>query len=229
MSPDAEDGKFYRSMGILTMITLCFLFYGAIGAVLFTIHAYQKGDAASRNASYYRGRLVFYGMLYFGQGMFRFLVQGAYVLSTQGNGRLMPPQKVVAGVIFYPEIHIFLGCFYVLNGLWAIKRGMKGERESTGPSDPWFQRSIGLNYLCYFVLVVMTEMALPDGPNPGAAVVTVVTLNGHLLLAWLDDRAQSTPEVMDDAYFWEGKAPAPEEKQEQAKLVEEPEEPEDQA
>jgi hypothetical protein len=100
------------------------------------------------------------------------------------------PVGLVGGLIWYPEFHIVLGITFVGNGLYAMARGLG----LFGNSSRLFQYSIGFNYVLYLVLVVLVEMSLAPGANPGAPIATVVTLNGHVLLAFLEEKARSTPE-----------------------------------
>jgi hypothetical protein len=144
--------------------------------------------------------MVFYGLLFMGLGVFRFLAQGSYILATMGGGRLDAPVGVVGGMIWYPAIEIFLGITFVGNGLHAMARGLSLVRPSK-EGDRFFQYAIALNFVLYIILVVLVEFSLTPGPHPGAPVVTVVMVNGHLLLAFLDEKAQSTPETLTDAYY----------------------------
>ena len=76
--------------------------------------------------------------------------------------------------------------FYVLNGLFGL-----GRYFSVLPSSPdnhAFQLSIGFQYLCTIVLMIITQFSLSPGAEYAAAAPSVacLTLGAHILPAFLD-------------------------------------------
>jgi hypothetical protein len=192
------DGNFFFATGLLTMFFLCFLLYGSLGLILFAIYDYQTKVPPTRDASYYRARLVFYSFLYLGVGIFRFLLPGIRVLRNIGNGPLAAPFPVVAGPIVFPEIEITLGCTCSLLGLWGMARGFGIAAEGS-----MFGNMVGFNYLAYVALKVLVQIGFyaPAGAVASAAAITVVFLPAHIILPFLDDKARLGPEQIDPDYY----------------------------
>jgi len=200
-SLDTPDGQYYFVSGLLTITFLCLLFYGAIGVVLFVLHDVTS-DKPPKPASYWEGRLTFYSFMFFAVGIVRFLMPGAKLINDRGselvNGALLMPKGVPGGPIWFPAIEIFLGVTCVLIGIWGMLRG-KG---MVNRDDGSFGAVVGCNYILYFVLKVCVTMGyFPFGMAPGhaASTVAVVFLPGHMILAYLDDKARmhSPPKLED--------------------------------
>ena len=198
MSPNFGTGNtnYFFTTGLLTMFFLCFMFYGAIGVILFAIYAHQTEDSDSRTPSYYRGRLLMYSFLFTMTGLFRFLLPGSKVLSTMGSGPLDAPFPVVGGPIWFPEIDITLGVTTILIGIWGILRGMNVDLSG----GPIFGNVVYFNYFLYVLLKVMVQIGYfpGEGPAGAAAMVTIVFLPGHVILAYLDDKAQENEDAGDE-------------------------------
>lgn len=189
---------YFKVTGILTVLFLCFLLYGSLGLILFSIYDYQTKDPPTRNAGAFRKRLVFYSTMFLGVGICRFLMPGIKILMDQGGGPLDAPVPVVAGPIVFPEMEIALGCSVSLLGLWGIVRGM-GIANSGG----LFTSLVGFNYVAYLALKVLVEIGWYAPPPAVASSTTIalVFLPGHIMLAFLDDKARLAPEQIDPDYY----------------------------
>lgn len=195
------DEAFFFSMDILKMFFACFLLYGSLGLALFNLFAFQTGKGYTKNAGYYRGRLLFYSFMYTGHGLFPFLTQGTYIyLLKKDEGLespLTPPVMVAGQPITHPEITIATGVLLTLIGMWGMLRGLgKGSKSRT------FQVIIGFGYLAYICLIVLTEFSAAQPAAAKASMASAVFLNAHVIIAYLDEKASTTPEEMDKNY-WE--------------------------
>jgi len=188
-------------MGILGVLCYGTFFVGSLAFMAFSIYAFQAGKPGDRASGYYLGRLSFYSLLLIIVGLAQ-LMLGSYVLSNFGSGPLPNGAISVAMfVVYFPEISVFVGLVYVLNGLFGL-----GRYFSVLPSSPdnhTFQFSIGFQYLCTLVLMIITQFSLSPGAGYAAAAPSVacLTLGAHVLPAFLDYKARTTPDVLSSAYF----------------------------
>ena len=103
-------------------------------------------------------------------------------------------------VVWFPEISVFVGLIYILNGIFGSARsfGMV-----FNPNDNTFQMTMAFQYLCTLVLMILTQIAWAPGGVDAAAAPSVacLTLGAHVLPAFLDYKARSTPEVLPSDYY----------------------------
>jgi hypothetical protein len=194
----SSDVQFYFAMGILKMLFICFLLYGSLGLALFTLYAFQTHKGHTKNARYYSTRLVFFSFMYCGHGLFPFLVQGTkvYIDNKDDLPAKSPIIAVVGQPITHPEITIAMGVIFTLIGIWGMARGLgiapKGDR--------FFQLAVGFAYMSYVATVILTEFSIA-GASGMASMAAVVAINAHVILAYLDQKAGTVPEEMDEDYY----------------------------
>lgn len=195
------DQAFSFSMGVLKMFFLCFMLYGSLGLVLFNLYAFQSGKGHTKNAAYYKSRLTFYSFMYLGHGLFPFLVQGTKIyIDVTEEGRespLQPPVTVIGQPITHPEITISIGVLLTLIGMWGMLRGIG----LAGNNSRAFQLAVGFGYFAYICCIVLTEFSIPGPAAAKSSMATVVFLNGNVMLAWLDEKARTVPEDMEEDYY----------------------------
>lgn len=194
----SSDVQFYFAMGILKMFFLCFLLYGSLGLTLFNLYAFQTEKGHTKNAGYYRKRLVFYSFMYCGHGIFPFLVQGVKVYLD--NEDILPAKSPIIAVvgqpITHPEITIAMGVIFTLIGIWGMARGL-----GLAPNDNrYFQFAVGFGYMAYVATIILTEFSIARA-NGTSSMAAVVAINAHLILAYLDQKAGTVPEEMDEDYY----------------------------
>jgi len=120
--PSQTDNNFVGACcGILGVIAYGFTFVGSISFFQFSFYAYQTGNYASRNASYYLGRMGFYCSMLFIAGLSQ-LMLGAYISSRFGTGELSVPIGVAMYVVNFPALSILVGGVQILNALWGLAR-----------------------------------------------------------------------------------------------------------
>ncbi|KAL3945396.1 MAG: hypothetical protein SGBAC_000529 [Bacillariaceae sp.] len=193
--------EFYFSMGILRMFFAKFLQYGSLAVMLFTLLAFQTRKGHTKNAGYYRKRLVLYSFFYAATGIFGYLVPGAKVyLDNEDN---LPVKKPIEPLVIFlgqpitvPEITMAIGVIFALVGIYGMARGLGlADNENT-----YYQVALPVAYIAYLGAIVLTEFSI-GGRAEGAMTAGVELMNGHILLCFLDKKAQTLPEKMDEDYF----------------------------
>ena len=181
------------------MIALCFLLYGSLGFCFFTLYAFQNGNGHTRNQAYYKSRLFFYSMFYTLHGLFPFLVQGTkiYLDNKDGPFPLAKPVKVVGQPISHPQITIAMGCLFTLVGIWGMARGLG----VVGNGSRLFQGAVFFAYLSYMCLIILTEFSIPGAAANMSSMATVVAVNAHVIVMYLDEKARSMPAEIEEDYY----------------------------
>jgi len=118
-----------------------------------------------------------------------------------GNGPVNPPVGVAMFTVTFPEISVFVGLVYVLNGLYGLARAFG--LIPAGPEDHSFQMGIAFQYFCTLVLMILVQVAYLEGGAlaPAAPSRACLTLGAHVLPAFLDFKMRSTPDVLPDDYY----------------------------
>lgn len=193
--------EFYFSMGILKMFFLRFMQYGSLAVAMFTLFAFQSRKGHLKNASYYRKRLVFYSFMYAANGIFGYLVPGAKVyLDNEDN---LPVKKPIEPLVIFvgqpitvPEITMAAGAVFALVGIYGMARGL-GLAQT---DNRYLQIAMVVAYILYLGAVVLTEFSI-GGRVDAAMTAGVEFMNGHIILSYLDQKAKTMPETMDEDYF----------------------------
>jgi len=194
----SSDIQFSFSMQILRMIFLGVLRFGSLGLALFVLYSFQAGKGHLKNASYYRKRLVFYSFMYCAHGIFPYLVQGTkiYLDFKKVLPVKAPPVNVVRYSITHPEITMGIGAIFTLVGIYGMARGL-----GLAPNDNrYFQLAVFAAYVAYLAAIVLTEFSIA-GQSHMATTAGVDLLNGHIILSFLDQKAKTVPEQMDEDYY----------------------------
>lgn len=204
------------------MISLCFLLYGSLGLCFFNLFAFQTGKGYKQNKGYFKCRLLLYSFFYTVHGLVPFLIQGSKVYLDNKDAlvdqRLQPPQPVVGQPISYPAMTIAMGCLFTIVGLWGMARGL-----CLGGSGRLFQATVMFTYLAYMGSIVLTEFSI-NGASGMASMATVVAVNGHVILMYLDHKASTMPEFIDaDYYDGDSTTPSAAAKAEQEEIADESE------
>lgn len=197
-NPSSGDVWFVGVMGMLGAGTFCLFLFGSYALLVMSIYEYQRGNPQSRNARYYRGRLAFYSAVMAIAGLAQ-LMLGAFVLNKYGGGPLKAPVVVAMFVVFFPEISVFVGLVFVVNGLWGIMRGM------SKPNDHYFAFSMFFQYLCTQVMMVCTQTWwAPAAANNSHAPPTLsaLTLGVSLIPTFLDYLGRTMPEETTQEYYY---------------------------
>eukprot|EP00526_Cylindrotheca_closterium_P013822 CAMPEP_0113655098 /NCGR_PEP_ID=MMETSP0017_2-20120614/29511_1 /TAXON_ID=2856 /ORGANISM="Cylindrotheca closterium" /LENGTH=350 /DNA_ID=CAMNT_0000568295 /DNA_START=100 /DNA_END=1152 /DNA_ORIENTATION=+ /assembly_acc=CAM_ASM_000147 len=193
--------EFYFSMGILKMFFLKFMQYGSLAVTLFTLFAFQSRKGHLKNAAYYRKRLVIYSFFFAANGIFGYLVPGAKVyLDNEDNLPVKKPIKplvvFVGQPITVPEITLAMGAIFALVGVYGMARGLGLAQND----NRYFQIAVAVAYIAYLGAVVLTEFSI-GGRVAGAMAAGVEVINCHIILSFLDQKAKTMPEEMDEDYF----------------------------
>ena len=199
-SPTEGEVKFVGAMGILGVFCYGACFLGSLAFMAFSLYAYQAGKPGDRASGYYRGRLGFYSGLVTLVGLVQ-LSLGAFVLNRIGNGPVEPPVGVAMFTVTFPEISVFVGLVYLLNGLYGIARSLK--IVAADENDHSFQFGMAFQYFCTLVLMIIVQIAyLPGGALAAAAPSRAcLTVGAHVLPAFLDFKMRSTPEELPEGYY----------------------------
>ena len=200
-NPTSFDVKFIGAMGVLSIIGYGFGFLGSLSFMEFSLFAYQSGKPQDRSGVYYRSRMSFYMMLLSLVG-FTQLCVGSLSLSIAGSGPLGDgPIAVAAYVVFFPEISIFIGLLQLVMGLWGLARRF-GSLVG-GADDHSYQIAMAFTWCCVLSMMVMTQVSWAAGDTIAGASPTIATLTFgiHLLPAFLDFKARSTPDVLPEDYY----------------------------
>ncbi|CAJ1944513.1 unnamed protein product [Cylindrotheca closterium] len=192
---------FYFSMGILKMFFLKFMQYGSLAVMMFTLFTFQSRKGHTKNASYYRKRLVFYSFLYAANGIFGYLVPGAKIYLDNKDD--LPVKKPIEPLVIFvgqpvtvPEITLAAGAIFALVGIYGMARGLGlAQNDNT-----YLQAALPVAYIAYLGAVVLTEFSIGGRPE-GAMTAGVEAINGHIILSFLDHKAKTMPETMDEDYF----------------------------
>ena len=64
----------------------------------------------------------------------------------------------------------------------------------------YMQIAVAVAYIAYLGAIVLTEYSI-GGRAVGATTAAVEVMNGHVILSFLDQKAQTMPEEMDEDYF----------------------------
>ncbi len=114
----------------------------------------------------------------------------------------LPNGPVIVGVfvVSFPEMSIFVGLVYVLNGMFGVARSY---RIMATPEDNTLQLTVAFQFLCTLVLMVITQISwLPGDAGAGAApTVACVTFGTHIIVPFLDYKARTMPEVITLEYY----------------------------
>ena len=200
-NPTSFDVKFIGAMGVLSIMGYGFGFLGSLSFMEFSLFAYQSGKPQDRSGVYYRGRMSFYMLLLTLVG-FTQLCVGSISLSIAGSGPLgNGPIAVAAYVVFFPEITIFIGLLQLVMGLWGMAR--RFGYLVGGTDDNSYQIAMAFTWCCVLSMMVMTQVSWADGGTIAGAAPTIATLTFgiHLLPAFLDFKARSTPDVLPEDYY----------------------------
>lgn len=186
------------AFGIMGIFSFGACFLGSLSFMAFALYAFQAGKPGDRDAAYFRGRLRTYSFLVFVAGVAQLLL-GVLVLSEIGSGPLVPPVGVAMFTVTFPEISIFVGVVYIANGVFGFYRAFS----KPSADDHIFQFGIAFQYFCTVVLMIIVQIAyLPGGTlAPAAPSRACLTLGAHVLPAFLDYKARSTPENLPDNYY----------------------------
>jgi len=196
------DNNVVGICGILGVIAYGFTFVGSISFMQFSLYNYQTGKAASRNASYYRGRMGFYCTMLFAAG-FSQLLLGSYIGANFVAGKLETPIAVAMYVVNFPIASIIVGSVQILNSLWGLARFRNiaglGERNNCLT----FQASILMGWFVQFILQIVFQVGfLPGGEQSQAlAAITALSLGLNLMPAYLDFKANTVPEEINADYY----------------------------
>jgi len=187
------DEHFLGAMGILGIFGYGFGFLGAPSFMLFAMYAYHAGKPGDRNASYYRGRAVFYCAILFVCGLSQLLL-GAYTLSRFGNDLTGGPAVVSFYVVAYPAIAVVVGLVQILNAVWGVARSF-GWFVSANDNYHSFQLSMAFAWLLQTVLQAVVQLApLPAAFAAVASPIAAFAFGLNLMPAFLDYKARSVPE-----------------------------------
>ena len=121
--------------------------------------------------------------------------------SNFGPGPLDEPITVAMFTITYPEIAIFVGVIYFINGTFGLMRTL-GLVETT-EHDHVFQICMAVQYFWTLVLMILSQVAyLPGGDQAAAAPSRAcLTLGAHILPAYLDFMMRTTPDIIPPNYY----------------------------
>lgn len=199
-----KDVKFLGSMGIIGIFAYGLAFIGAIAFMQFALRAFRTGNPHHRNAAYYRSRLTLYSFLLFLAGMVQILV-GSF--ATKFN--IIDNGRIAGGIVFtamfvvqYPYLSIAVGIAQFLCGFWGFVRSFGvfvGDE-----NDNYFQYSIALLWLITLTCQDIVQISLLPGGMlaPAAPTFAALSLGLHLMPAFLEYKMRSTPEEMDEAYYF---------------------------
>jgi hypothetical protein len=87
--PTVRDLRAVGSLGVLGELAYMFAFYGALAFTAFAIYSFDMGKPMTRDARFYRGRLLFYSFVLVVAGLSQLLL-GAYLIFEFGSGPLHP-------------------------------------------------------------------------------------------------------------------------------------------
>lgn len=196
-NPTADDVWFVKAMGMLGAGTFCLFLFGSYALLVMSLHAYHKNDPYTRNAGYYRTRLTFYSAVMAVAGLAQ-LMLGAFVLDKYGSGPLPAPVVVAMFLIWFPEISVFVGLVFVLNGLYGMYRGMFKQTDYNFAITMWFQM------LCTLILMVGVQTWYAPGDKMAKAVPTLasLTLGVSLMPIFLDYLGRTMPEDITEDYYY---------------------------
>lgn len=196
--PSVSNVHAAGAFGIMGIFSYGAAFLGSLSFMAFALYAYQAGKPGDRAASYYRGRLRTYCFLVFVAGVAQ-LSLGALTLSVVGSGPVNPPVGAAMFTVTFPEISIFVGLVYILNGMFGFYRAFN--RPSA--NDHTFQYGMAFQYFCTVVLMILVQITyLPGGTlAPAAPSRACLTVGIHVLPAFLDFKARSTPDDLGDDYY----------------------------
>eukprot|EP00980_Cylindrotheca_fusiformis_P021897 scaffold8740_cov113-Cylindrotheca_fusiformis.AAC.5 len=176
----SSNEQFFFSMGILKMFFLGFLLYGSLGLTLFNLYAFQTQRGHTKNAGYYRKRLG----------------SKVYLENEDDLPVTSPIISVVGQPITHPEITVANGVLFTLIGMWGMARGF----ELVVNDNRYFQLAVGFSYVAYVATIILTEFSI-GGASGMSSTAAVMAINGHIILAYLDQKAGTVPEEMDEDYY----------------------------
>ena len=103
--------------------------------------------------------------------------------------------------VSFPEISVFVGLVYLLNGMYGIIRSFG--LVPTSENDHSFQIAMAFQYFCTLVLMIIVQISyLPGGALAAAAPSRAcLTMGAHVLPAFLDFKMRSTPANLPPNYF----------------------------
>jgi len=112
-----------------------------------------------------------------------------------------PVVNVAMFTVTFPEISVFVGLVYLLNGLYGLARALRFIDAKS--HDHSFQVGIALQYFCTLVLMILVQVAYLPGNTMAAAAPgrACFTLGAHLLPAFLEYKMRSTPEILPLDYY----------------------------
>ena len=200
-NPTSADVKFVGAMGIMAIMAYGTGFLGSLSFMEFSLFAYQSGKPTDRSAGYYRSRMNLYMCLLSLAG-FTQLLLGVFVLSTAGTGPLeWGPIAVAMYVVHFPEIAIFVGLVQLIMGLWGLAR--RFGLLNGGADDHSYQIGMAFTWVIVLSMMIMTQISWADGGAlaPAAPTIATLTFGLHLLPAFLDFKARTTPEEIPEDYY----------------------------
>lgn len=199
-NPTATDVRFVGSMGILAVLAYATGFLGSVSLMEFSLFAYQSGKASERPAAYYRSRMSLYMFLLALAGVTQLLL-GVYILSAFGNGPLEPPIAVAVYIVHFPELSVLVGLIQLVMGVWGMAR--RFGVLNGGADDHSFQIGMAITWLAVLTMMVMTQVSWAPEGMLAAAAPTIATLvfGLHVITAFLDFKARTTPEEISADYY----------------------------
>jgi hypothetical protein len=189
---------FVGAMGILGIFSYGACFLGSLAFMSFALYAYQAGKPQDRSGSYFRGRLRTYSFLVFVAGLAQLLL-GSYTLANFRAGPIVPPIDVAMFTVTFPEMSVFVGILYVINGIWGFYRAFR----KPAANDNSYQISIAIQYFFTVVIMIVTQISYLPGDSLAAAAPSraCLTFGASLMPAFLDYKARSTPDDLPENYY----------------------------
>jgi hypothetical protein len=188
---------FVGAMGMLGAGTFCLFLFGSFALLVMSLHAFHSNEPFTRNAGYYRTRLTFYSGVMAIAGLAQ-LMLGAFILDRFGSGPVAPPIAVAMFLIWWPEIAVFVGLVYVLNGLYGIYRGL------TKCTDHYFAITMWFQLICTLILMIGVQTWYAPGDMMAKASPTLasLTLGVSLMPIFLDYLGRTMPEEITHDYYY---------------------------
>lgn len=200
--PTKRDVRLFGAMGVIGIICYGVAFFGSLAFTAFAIYAFDSGKPMSRDARYYRGRLVLYSFVLVIAGMSQLLL-GGYVLYEFGNGPLSPPMGVAMYKVHYPEITVAIGSLQMLVGYYGVARYLAFSRIA-GPSNNQFQILLAFQWIAMLLLQYIVQIGYGyDTGNENAAIASYSLLSVALnvLPAFLDFKMRTVPRIITKDYY----------------------------
>jgi hypothetical protein len=186
-NPTSADFWFVGAMGMIGAATFCLFLFGGLAFLGITLHSFQLGKP--HNGAYYRTRLVIYSLDLAIAGLAQ-LALGSYIIVNFGSGPLPQAIGVAMFVVHFPEIAVFVGLIFFLNGCYGMYRGIAGVDDHFFSYTMWFQ------YLCALVLMTLVQTSYAPGGAFAQAAPTIANLifGVHLVPIYMDYMGRSVPD-----------------------------------